>query len=1693
MTHLIGCPLDFQPGSNSKKVRTWFFQSQKSNCPHHKGVFGHVTAAFGGIETQARGALHFHLLIWGSIPPKVLQQAAFIPEACKKVSAALDHIFTAALPPEKHIKDMMLRAMKETANGPKLLPKSSKIYSTMKDIPSPMNASQQEWKAYFWEHILKTGIHEHTFTCKKPPQGRHRCRGCRPAGDSTETWPHFLQVEGGINSENFKDKKLVQIMPTIMEEPPEPRWQNATTKCQRDFRKEPIPIEDQEELFMWELKRPLLDTLPSLPEHVQQAYDAHLEVQAGTAEQPSHLTNMAEVLFAGKSFVVEQLTASIDPIHDGEDAGPNFRKWLDSMESHVVIALYLKFCEELKVRNGMVVETNETLQLATGASTNAILLGSSQQSRAALFYVAPYVCKNKVALESCLTALEIAQRHIEEHPSCAEDSGTAKRTIQHLFTRVLNALSRSVEISDTQAALYLLNMGSEITSDSFRFFGAHHCVNYFLNSLQQQQDDSVPNLVSTDAIPEDTEESILDFCAEETMQTAPATGPAPVSKTTPVQMDTTASSCTKLDFGPAFFYTVKDDDDDEKSSSEVDADTTSSHADDDSSAAPAPRKQKKKKIAVHYPTHWWYRGKELCKLTQYEYHSMVDVLPYSWTDQLNMELEQLGNQPDEEDNDDHPVADADLTVDNTDDIGDADGDDEANEDEDHQEPGKNTRQTSGSKKRKAFLFHPSHPLHHSHAQFLRAKQHTLIFNAKSRAPKHPGSPPEPPKNDAPSVIQQTYQDDMVSWKTKASAFATYCSILFLPQEDLYGQSLTSQQNEEGISLGELDSNDDATGASNDSDLQPATIPDISWEAFCTKIQEMECSPKAIDHVRLEALMMHLTGMECNHVKRILLNNYRHRNSTRWTEEEKQEADLLYRSIGDHKKRSKDGINIEDYLNERVFTSTVLNNNRREDAFRNKQMAAIRTLFPTPENPCRNSTSGECNSPAYPIDKVLHARPQPSQLEASSRALRTQVVDVSKVADDIRTATLKQSPTQQLDESDDDQLPVCPPPPDPAILQHRKLEAEAFLKKRNLLGDQKEVVNHMLQYFLQVAKHKHKYRDAHDLFVGLHQEGIQAPHLLVTGEPGAGKSYAVDSISELPAILCIGKVAGSSYNGIAAVNIDGGTICKMFSIFDTSENAVNIDDDKIRLLKQALDSGELCCIIIDEVSTIDARIIALLNYRLQNIMGNTLDFGGLPIIFVGDFCQLGPVQKVFLPSSMMTWAIRLYHKQSAASKTKSIPKKAQCSPKPSSKSVPTKRPAKTMPKKRKSKASLMSSAFKRQCIQKYKSVKKSAQQKTADDAKKCKPGSLTYIGCSLLSKFHHFHLSEQMRSKDPEHTDFVQHLSHGNKIEVPVILTYKKITKDDIETPGGEWMFAPILVATNQERLNISRMKASLWAQQHQTYVFKWKCKDGRYCNKPSGDSFKDKHAFFYQYFVAGADAYLNNNINAEIALVNGSPVKLHSLTLHDSDTVESIIEQAKMNHIPYGSEIEIDEPLAVNVSIVQKLHGKEPSKKRKKQLQVLRTLSRKYSIDPKSRDIILPLTTSMSDTEWQKFTFLTGNLISPVAQVHIREPFPFDLAFAMTVHKAQGRTIHRVIIDLTDHPFEICRMKYAAIFVAMSRVEMKDHLRLLEPNTVQSRESLYQYLETLKPEPNIAPFLHGYTANNAAWDPNLALTYKTAH
>jgi len=199
--------------------------------------------------------------------------------------------------------------------------------------------------------------------------------------------------------------------------------------------------------------------------------------------------------------------------------------------------------------------------------------------------------------------------------------------------------------------------------------------------------------------------------------------------------------------------------------------------------------------------------------------------------------------------------------------------------------------------------------------------------------------------------------------------------------------------------------------------------------------------------------------------------------------------------------------------------------------------------------------------------------------------------------------------------------------------------------------------------------------------------------------------------------------------------------------------------------------------------------------------------------------------------------------------------------------------------------------------------------------------------------------------------------------------------------------------------------------------------------------------------------------------------------------------------VPCGSEIIVPQPLAVNVIFQETPDGKPISKKRKQQLDKLRVTSRSCNVDPRNRAIVIPLAASMAKSTGESsskcFTFCTKNMLSPITKVHAQEPFPFDLAFAMTVHKAQGPTIKRVVVDLTHHPRCCCCMKCAAIFVAMSRVAETDHIRLLEPDTICQWESLCSCLSSIPPQKHIAPFLHGCSADGLAWNPQQALQFSS--
>ena len=213
---------------------------------------------------------------------------------------------------------------------------------------------------------------------------------------------------------------LSKIVPQISDSPlgkiPNPRM--------RDYNLHPIPAYD-EQLVVWELKRPLLDPFPSFPDDLSDFYDAY--IRGEYQQDGDYLIDSQYMLDRIKSFCVEAIFVSLQG-NSVEEIGC-FCNWLLTLTSLDVVTLYQNLCLKITKSNGYVVTTNIMLHNATGASTNAILLGNLQQSCSALFYVAPYICKNKVALDSCLVALEKAQHHVQQFPSQADNSVTVIRMV----------------------------------------------------------------------------------------------------------------------------------------------------------------------------------------------------------------------------------------------------------------------------------------------------------------------------------------------------------------------------------------------------------------------------------------------------------------------------------------------------------------------------------------------------------------------------------------------------------------------------------------------------------------------------------------------------------------------------------------------------------------------------------------------------------------------------------------------------------------------------------------------------------------------------------------------------------------------------------------------------------------------------------------------------------------------------------------------------------------------------------------------------------------------------------------------------------------------------------------------------------------------------------------------------------------
>lgn len=133
--------------------------------------------------------------------------------------------------------------------------------------------------------------------------------------------------------------------------------------------------------------------------------------------------------------------------------------------------------------------------------------------------------------------------------------------------------------------------------------------------------------------------------------------------------------------------------------------------------------------------------------------------------------------------------------------------------------------------------------------------------------------------------------------------------------------------------------------------------------------------------------------------------------------------------------------------------------------------------------------------------------------------------------------------------------------------------------------------------------------------------------LITGPAGTGKSFLLKRICE--ELYCNGVrygVCGST--GVAAVNVGGLTLHSWAGIGLGEGHASNLAMN-IRNNKAALDRvSKSRVLIVDEISMIAGELLTKIDKVFKLVRDCDLPFGGIQMVFVGDFLQLPPVDGHF---------------------------------------------------------------------------------------------------------------------------------------------------------------------------------------------------------------------------------------------------------------------------------------------------------------------------------------------------------------------------------------------------------------------------------------------------------------------------------
>lgn len=317
------------------------------------------------------------------------------------------------------------------------------------------------------------------------------------------------------------------------------------------------------------------------------------------------------------------------------------------------------------------------------------------------------------------------------------------------------------------------------------------------------------------------------------------------------------------------------------------------------------------------------------------------------------------------------------------------------------------------------------------------------------------------------------------------------------------------------------------------------------------------------------------------------------------------------------------------------------------------------------------------------------------------------------------------------------------------------------------------------------------------------------------------------------------------------------------------------------------------------------------------------------------------------------------------------------------------------------------------------------------------------GTQLFQKFIKFDLFNIERCKDEQHKQLMKDLRNFDKTNpiTPEMLKSLKILKAKDLKEDPEWEFAPIIVTTNLTRQMINHKQILRFATKYNKPILSWTTpiKSGNDINGAIHWQYYpnlNDHALklfpmLIQYFVAGAECSIESTKYAKYGLKKGSTVKMLKL-IWEKNNVD-------LTKLPVGEITKVERPTYI-------------------------------IIETKSGQLI-PINYETLDTN--KSSSNPNKNIT--YQAH-----PLQLLFSITFHKAQSRTMKKVILLLNSRKCSrrLCQLSYQSFVVGTTRVRDGNDLRIFE----LSQEDIEQLCKLQIP-PTFVLWFRNHD-KNGKWIPN---------